>query len=362
MRASTGRTPTTGSRDDGGSAVTAFAPGRVNLIGEHTDYNDGLALPFALTAGVTATARRGATPETVTVRALDIGQRDSFGLLDPGHVRGWRAFVRGAAIELQLAGYQLAETELTVSGDLPRGRGLSSSAALEVAVCLALLGVAGRPVGDRVALARICSRIENEWVGARTGLLDQLASLLCRPGSALRIDFRTLEYRDVPLALHGHRLVAVDSGEPRSLQSSGYNARRDECARACRRLGITSLRDATPADVAALPAPLDRRVRHVVTENDRVDRTVAALAAGDLPLVGDLLNASHASLRDDYEVSTDAVEATVAGLRRRGALGARIVGGGFGGSVLALLAPGAATPRGALELHPGRAAHFRTVA
>jgi galactokinase len=336
--------------------VRAFAPGRVNLIGEHTDYNEGLALPFAITAGVTVTAARSARPETISVHAADLHQYDEFGLVDPGHVRGWRAFVRGAVIELQLAGYALTGTELTISGDVPRGRGLSSSAALEVAVCLALLAVAGRPVRDRVALARICSRIEREWVGAQTGLLDQLASLLCTPDNALRIDFRTLECRDVPLSLSGHRFVAVDSGEPRSLQRSGYNTRREECAEACRLLGIQSLRDAVPSAAAALGAPLDRRVRHVISENARVDGAIAALTAGEMARLGELLDASHTSLRDDYEVSTPAVEATVARLLSCGALGARIVGGGFGGSVLALLAPGAPLPDGAIELVPGRGA------
>ncbi len=338
--------------------VTAFAPGRVNIIGEHTDYNDGLALPFAISAGVTVTAGVGSRPGAVSVHAADMSERDAFTLIDPGHATGWRAFVRGAVIELQLAGYALTETELTITGNVPRGRGLSSSAALEVAVCLALLGVAGRPIGDRVALARICSRVENEWVGARTGLLDQLASLLCSPGEALRIDFSTLECRDVPLELGGHRFIALDSGQKRSLSGSGYNDRRDECAQACRLLGIDSLRDATLEDVERLPVPLDRRVRHVVSENARVDRAVSALAAGDMAGLGELLDQSHASLRDDYEVSTDAVEATVSGLLEQGALGARIMGGGFGGSVLALLAPDAPLPEGAVDLPPGRSAEL----
>jgi galactokinase len=355
MRESTDRTPTTDNRERpaGGSTLTAFAPGRVNLIGEHTDYNDGLALPFAITSGVTVTARAPTRPDTVTVHASDLHQRDSFALADPERARGWRAFVRGAVSELQLAGYALAATDLTIRGDVPRGRGLSSSAALEVSVCLALLGIAGQPVGDRVALARICSRVEREWVGAQTGLLDQLASLQSSEGNALRIDFRTLECRDVPLRLGGHRFVAVDSGESRSLQSSGYNARREECAEACRLLGVESLRDATAADAGSLPSPLNRRVRHVIYENARVDAAVAALTAGDMDRLGELLNASHASLRDDYEISTPAVDATVARLREHGALGARIVGGGFGGSVLALLAPGAPLPEGAIELVPG---------
>ena len=341
----------------GAPTITAFAPGRVNLIGEHTDYNDGLALPFAITAGVTVTAAATTSP-TISVHAADLRQRDVFGLVDPGHVSGWRAFVRGAVIELQLAGYALTGTELTITGDVPRGRGLSSSAALEVAVCLALLGVAGRSVRDRVALARICSQVENEWVGAQTGLLDQLASLVSSPQNALRIDFRTLECRDVPLQLGGHRFVAVDSGEKRALSGSGYNTRREECLEACRLLGVKSLRDADPGAAAALPAPLDRRVRHVISENARVDDAVAALSAGEMDRLGALIDASHESLRDDYEVSTAAVEATVARLRQQGALGARIMGGGFGGSVLALLAPGAALPEAAVELEPGPPAHL----
>ena len=360
-----GRMRTTGSperpgRDERrrGSTVTAFAPGRVNLIGEHTDYNEGLALPFAITEGVTVSAAPARRPRTIAVDAADLGERDEFELVDPGYAPGWRAFVRGAVIELQSAGYALTGAELTISGDLPRRRGLSSSAALEVAVCLALLGIAGRAVTDRIALARICSRIESEWVGAQTGLLDQLASLLSSSGDALRIDFRTLECRDVPLRLGEHRLVAVDSDEPRSLRDSGYNARREECREACRLLGVPSLRDADLERAARLPPPLDRRVRHVVTENGRVDQAIAAVTAGDMVRLGELLDASHASLRDDYEVSTPAVEATVARLLAGGALGARIVGGGFGGSVLALLAPDAPLPAGAMELAPGDGARL----
>jgi galactokinase len=360
------RMPITGSperpgRDErrGSPILTAFAPGRVNLIGEHTDYNDGLALPFAITQGVTVSGGPARRPRTITVEAVDLGERDEFALVDPGYAPGWRAFVRGAVIELQSAGFALTGAELRISGDVPRRRGLSSSAALEVAVCLGLLGIAGRAVTDRIALARICSRIESEWVGAQTGLLDQLASLLASSGNALRIDFRTLECRDVPLRLGEHRLVAVDSDEPRSLSDSGYNARREECREACDLLGIGSLRDADLERAAQLPAPLDRRVRHVITENGRVDQAIAALTAGDMNRLGELLDASHASLRDDYEVSTPAVEATVTRLLAGGALGARIVGGGFGGSVLALLPPGAPLPAGAMELVPGAGAGLR---
>lgn len=330
----------------------AFAPGRVNLIGEHTDYNEGLALPFAIAAGVTvrATAIEGGRIEA---RALDLGERDSFELGRPSGASGWRAFVRGAVAELRDAGLPPVAASIEISGDVPRGAGLSSSAALEVALCLALVAVSGAPTPDRLTLARICSRVENEWVGARTGLLDQIASLFGQPEHAVRIDFRSLEVTPTPLALKGFRLVTCDSGERHAHAVSGYNARRAECAEACERLGLDSLRDATLAMADALPPPLRERVIHVVSEDDRVDRAVAALGRGDLDSLGALLDASHASLRDYYEVSTPAVEATVVRLRRAGAVGARVVGGGFGGHVLGLLPPDVGVPDGAIEVRPG---------
>ena len=338
--------------------ITAFAPGRVNLIGEHTDYNDGLALPFAISAGVTVTAAPQPKPGLVTVEALDYRQSDAFDLSNIHAANGWRAFVRGAAAELQRAGHVLEPVALTISGDLPRGAGVSSSAALEVAVCLALLAAAGAPAPDRVTLARICSRIENEWAGAHTGLLDQLASLCAEPGNALRIDFRSLELRQVPLRLDRHRLVALHSGETHAHSASGYNARREACREACRLLNVSSLREATLSQVASLPEPLHRRARHVLTENARVEQAIAALDDGDMPALGALLDASHTSLRDDFEVSTKALDATADRLRAAGALGARLVGGGFGGSVLALLPPHVSPPDGALALTPGPGARL----
>ena len=333
--------------------VTAFAPGRVNLIGEHTDYNDGLALPFAVTEGVTV--RAAATGGSrIVAYALDLGEEDAFELPAPARgPSGWRAFVRGVAAELTAAGWELVGARLEISGTVPPGSGLSSSAALEVALGLALLALTGRVPPDRRTLARICSRAENEWVGAQTGLLDQLASLFGRRGEALRIDFRTLEVDPVALDLGAWRLVTLDSGERHAHAASGYNERRAECARACEILGISSLRDARPSAVEELPPPLARRVRHVVAENARVESTVAALARGDLTEVGRLLDASHASLRDDYEVSTPAVEAAAAALRQAGAAGARVVGGGFGGHVLGLMPPEAVAPEGAGEVRPG---------
>ncbi len=337
--------------------VVAFGPGRVNLIGEHTDYNDGLALPFAIREGVTVTAT-AIGGERMRAHAVDDGERDVFALGDPGPADGWRAFVRGTVAELRAAGHELDAADLEISGDVPQGSGLSSSAALEVALCLALLGLVGGEDTDRVDLAKLCSRVENTWVGASTGLLDQLAALLGREGHALRIDFRTLAVRSVPCALGDWTLAILDSGEPHVHAGSGYNARRAECDDARRLLGLSSLRDASLADLGRLPEPLDRRVRHVIEENARVDAAVAALAADEVAALGPLLDASHASLRDLFEASTDAVERAVQRMREAGAAGARMVGGGFGGHVLALFPPDAVPPGGAQAVTPGAGARL----
>jgi galactokinase len=335
------------------SHATAFGPGRVNLIGEHTDYNSGLALPFAISEGVTVRAARR-DDDVIEAVASDLDERDSFELGGPVPADGWRAFVRGAVGELERAGAALAGAELEISGTVPRGSGLSSSAALEVALVLALLAVgdASQPT-DRIELARLCSRIENEWVGAQTGLLDQLASLCGETDRALMIDFRSLEVRPVTLELGDFTLVTLDSGEEHAHAGSGYNQRRAECAEAAEELGVDSLREATLSMADGLRAPLSLRVRHVVSENERVRTAVDALERRDLHELGRLLDASHASLRDCYEVSTPAVEEAVARCKRAGALGARIMGGGFGGSVLALLPASAELPAGAVEVRPG---------
>jgi galactokinase len=307
--------------------ATAWAPGRVNLIGEHTDYNGGLALPFAIDRGV-------------TVRATGL----------PGeHVEGVAPdpFVRGCLAELRAAGHSLQGARIEISSDLPRGAGLSSSAALSAALCLALLDLAGEEM-DPLELARLCSRVENEWAGARTGLLDQLAVLMCREGHALLIDFESLSFSHVPLELRGWTLAVIDSGVRREHAASGYNERRAECELACELLGVRSLREATLAGVAGLPAPLDRRVRHVLEENARVEAAVAALERGEMRALGALLNASHASLRDLYEVSVPEIDELVSGLEF-----ARMIGGGFGGSVLALYEPGATPPKGAVQVTAG---------
>jgi galactokinase len=320
----------------------------VNLIGEHTDYNDGLALPFAIDRGVTVTAEPIAGTR-FEARALDLGEEDAFERAEPAE--GWRAFVRGAVAELQAAGHELRPVRLTIESDLEQGAGLSSSAALETALCLALLG---EEPADRVELAKLCSRVENNWVGAETGLLDQLAALCSKPGHAVRIDFASLDIEPVPLELGEWRLITLDSGATHAHADSGYNERRRECREACAALEVASLREATEID--GLPEPLRARARHVITENARVDATIAALRAGELEEVGRLLDASHASLRDDYAASVPEVEAAVERLMEAGAAGARMVGGGFGGAVLALLPPGVAVPTGALTVAPGRPA------
>jgi galactokinase len=327
------------------------------LIGEHTDYNQGLALPFAISDGVTVKAQAidGSRIEAV---AEDLDSTDSFDLSRPARAHGWRAFVRGAVAELQQAGVPLRAARLSITGNVPRGAGLSSSAALEVALTLALIALSDAPEPGRIELAKLCSRIENEWVGAQTGLLDQLASLCGERDRALRIDFRSLEVRPVALELGGYTLVTLDSGERHANAASGYNQRRRECAQACERLGIASLRDATLEAIAGLPPPLAQRARHVVTENQRVEAAVDALARGEMAALGPLLDASHASLRDCYEISTPAVEAAVERLKHAGALGARILGGGFGGHVLGLLPPDTPVADGAIEVRPGPGARL----
>jgi galactokinase len=337
--------------------VIAFGPGRVNLIGEHTDYNLGLALPFAISEGVTveAEALDAARIEAV---AVDLEASDSFELADPRRAKGWRGFVRGAAGELQRAGIPVRGARLRIIGGVPRGAGLSSSAALEVALTLALISLSDVDEPDRIELAKLCSRIENEWVGAQTGLLDQISSLLGERDRALRIDFRSLEVKPVALELGGFSLVTLDSGERHAHAGSGYNQRHEECGAAAARLGLDSLRDATLDQAAGLPEPLDRRAAHVISENQRVEAAVDALERGDMPELGRLLDASHTSLRDDFEISTPAVEAAVQRLQGAGAIGARIVGGGFGGNVLGLLAPDAEAPEDAIEVRPGPGARL----
>jgi galactokinase len=306
---------------------------------------------------VSVSAER-AEPGIVEARALDLDESDRFALDAIGPARGWRAFVRGTIAELAAAGVTVGGARLEITGDLPRGAGLASSAALGVALGLALSGLAGDLDPDRRELARLCSLVEHNWVGARTGPLDQLASLLGEGGHAMLLDCRDLRTEQVPLALREWSLVVLNSGTRHEHAGSGYNERRRECAEACRALGVASLRDAGEDQAHGLPEPLRGRALHVISENARVLEAAAALRRGDLPTLGTLLDASHASLRDLYDVSVPEVEATVARLKSAGAAGARIMGGGFGGAVLALFGPGKAAPYGALRVAPAAGARL----
>jgi galactokinase len=333
------------------NVAEAFAPGRANLIGEHTDYNGGLALPFAIGSGVTVSAT-GVAGEQVDVYAVILRQRDSFRASAPARTDGWRAFVRGTYAVLRESGVRVGGARIEISSDLPQGIGVSSSAALGVAVCMALLRLSGEADPEPIAIARICQRVEQDWLGVQSGLLDQLASLHGNVAHATLIDFQDLSITPVPVKLDGHRLLVLNSGERDPGAMAGYNQRRRECEAAASRVGAQTLRGALFQDLHMLPDILARRARHVIGENGRVLQAVEALNKSDMVALGGLLDASHASLRDNFEVSTAAVEKAVRTLKESGALGARLMGAGFGGSVIALLPPEAPAPDKAVEVRP----------
>ena len=336
------------------------APGRVNLIGEHTDHNEGHVLPFAIDrrCRVAAAAR---DDDTVTVRSAQEPDDVVTTTLDAlPRARGWSAYALGTVWALREAGLPGAGWDLVVDGDVPLGAGLSSSAALESAVALAVAELSGSVLA-RPALARAGRRAENDVVGAPVGIMDQAASLLCREGSALLLDCRTLEAEHVALGLEEHELVTlvVDTRVRHDLADGGYADRRAACVAAAEALGVDALRDATPEMLDRLDGTLRKRARHVVTEQARVHRVVDLLRRGRPAEVGPELTASHASLRDDFEVSVPALDAVVETALEHGALGARLVGGGFGGSALVLTPAtaaediaGAVVRRAAADGHP----------
>jgi galactokinase len=320
------------------------APGRANLMGEHTDYNQGFVLPFALGQGIAVAAGRRPDRCLLLCSRQEPGAVAEIDLdgLAPGQVTGWAAYPAGVAWSLAAAGYRLPGACLAVDSDLPAGAGLSSSAALECAVALALTGLAGLDIGRR-ELAAIAQRAENQFAGVPSGIMDQSASLLGRRGHALLLDCRSLQITQVPFdpAAAGCGLLLVDTRAEHELTTGQYGRRRAECEQAARQLGVPSLRYLTdPADADRLADPvLRRRVRHVITDDQRVLR-VADLLTGDgadmYPQIGRLLTRAHESLRDDFEVSWPQADAAVDAAVAAGALGARMIGGGFGGSVLAL--------------------------
>jgi galactokinase len=313
--------------------VIAFAPGRVNLIGEHTDYSGGLVLPIAIQYGVSVELGE-ARPEIALV-SDSLGSAPPFAADGAGAaVTGWARYAQAVAAELALLGRPAIGFDGMVRSDLPVGAGLSSSAALEVSVALALCAAAEFEV-EPFDLARACQRAELRAVGVPCGILDQAASVLGREGEALLLDCGTLEYRRVRVP-EGAALVVVDSGIAHSHESSGYADRRRELEHALRIVGAERSTEVTLDSVDALDELSRRRLRHVVTENQRVLDFAAALERDDLASAGALLLAGHASLRDDYEVSIPEIDLLVELAADAGAFGARLLGGGFGGSIVAL--------------------------
>ena len=340
------------SHFEGKATHLAIAPGRVNLIGEHTDYNDGFVLPVALDRDVRVLFR-ARDDNRVRLYALEFDSWADFelGVTERNARQLWPNYVQGVGLELAGLGIQLRGFEGIVSGNVPRGSGLSSSAALEIAAAKAFLTAANQIhalTGPQ--LAKAAQKAENEFVGVNCGIMDQFISTLGEEGNALLIDCRSLSYRRVPFP-EGVSLVIGNTKASRSLAGSAYNERRAQCEDGVRRLnavlpGINALRDVSLEELefhrALLSHTVYRRCRHVVSENARVQSTVAALEQGDFGEVGRLMNASHESLRDDYEVSSEALDKMVESMRSHpGCLGARLTGAGFGGCAVALVQAGA---------------------
>jgi galactokinase len=319
-----------------------FAPGRVNLIGG-PDYTEVFVLPFALGAGVSAAASRRADGRIALTSRQAGGDPVllSIDTLEPGSVGGWAAYAAGVAWALREAGYLLGGADVAIDADLPMGAGLSSSAALECSLALALTGLYGLSVPRR-ELAALARRGENDFVGVPTGIMDQLAALLCRAGHALLLDCRSGMGTAVPLdpVTAGLALLVIDTRARHALTDGRYAARRQACADAASMLGVRALRDVADdaGALARLTEPVLRRPgRHVISENRRVLAAAELLRAGDQAGMGGLLTASHVSLRDEFEVSWPQADAAVEAAIGAGAAGARMTGGGFGGSVVALM-------------------------
>ena len=324
--------------------VSAAAPGRVNLIGDHTDYSEGYVLPLAIDRYVTVVAARR-EDSTVRILSTDYDERDEFDLESIEHSEGvWQNYARGVFWSAIEAGHRLSGVDLAIASDLPQQSGLASSAAFEVAVLAGAAAACGVAISKR-EIALLAQQAENEFVGVQCGIMDQLAVVFGEAGHASLIDCRTREIRQVPLgAPEEVAIVVINSGVERRLAETPYNQRREECDAAAERLGVEALRDVSAGDLgdvrAKVPDTLYRRVRHVVTENERVLKAVDALGERDLDAVGQLMYESHESLRDDCAVSTPELDSLVDIARRtEGVWGARLTGAGFGGSVVALTRP-----------------------
>ena len=316
------------------------APGRVNLIGEHTDYNEGLVMPLAIDLSLVLAI--GARPDRrIAVHSLDLDSDAEFSVSELRNTgSGWAEYLKGTTWALQEHGYELAGWDGVITSDLPIGAGLSSSAALEMATIKAFQIVSGF-AWEPIALARIAQSAENNWVGVNSGIMDQMTVAVGKRGSAVRIDCRSLEYHPVALPADVS-LVIVDSGTRRGLVDSAYNERRKQCEQAARWFGVRSLRDLDLARLQAqaqdLPAEIFKRARHVVTENARVEMAVAAMQDNDADRLGAILKEGHASLRDDFGVSRVEIDSLVEIANARPeCYGARMTGGGFGGCIVCLV-------------------------
>ena len=322
-------------------AAVGRAPGRVNLIGEHTDYNAGTCLPVAL-AHATYAAVSPRSDNLVRVRSAQTDDEWQGEGIGPGEVTGWASYVAGVAWALREAGVEVPGLDVCVDSTVPLGAGLSSSAALECSVAVAIAHLAGLDDSEteRRTLVEACMRAETEVAGAPTGGMDQTVAMLAQPDAALLIDFLDHTTRAVPLALAdaGLAVLVVDTRVSHALVDGGYASRRTDCETACRELGVPSLREATLDRVESLAdSRIRRRARHIVTEIERVADAVAAIERADWPAVGGLFVASHASMRDDFEISCPELDAAVEAALEAGAVGARMTGGGFGGSAVALV-------------------------
>ncbi|MGI9088530.1 MAG: galactokinase [Chthoniobacterales bacterium] len=323
------------------SPASAYAPGRVELLGNHTDYNEGVVLAAAIDLGLTAAGiARQDNLVVITSRASGQQVQVSLGELEPPADAHWARYPLGVVEQFARAGFAQGGFEAEISGDLPAGAGLASSAALEVATAGLLMKLHELRLAP-LEVAKLCQRAENDFVGVRSGLLDQVASIFGRAGYAVFLDFQTEEIRVLPFPGELALIVAVSGGKHDLLQSF-YNERREECAAAADALGAESLREVTPDHLELAGGSLDpvlyRRAAHIVGENDRVWRALAALEIGDAEVLGELMNASHESSRTNFENSTVELDELVTRARALpGVLGARLTGGGFGGAIVALV-------------------------
>jgi len=329
-----------------GSVFMARAPGRVNLIGEHTDYNEGFVLPVAVDREVRVLGQRR-PDDRVVIYSANFDRRASFELdaLGLATRQSWINYPQGVADALQRAGHHLAGANLVLWGNVPLGAGMSSSAAVEIACLLVLARLAGLDLAPRAEVL-LAQQAENRFVGVQTGVMDQFASRLGVAGHALLLDCRSLAYEAIPLRLPDLALGVVNSGVPRGLAGSAYNDRRRECAEGVRLLqqslpDIRALRDVAPAEFARveeqLPETIRRRCRHVVTEDARVGEAAEALRAGDVARLGTLFAASQASMRDDYAITVPEIDALVEVALAHGSVASRMTGGGFGGCTVNLV-------------------------